>query len=58
MPSASATTKNSTARTVVARDSTVRLVPTETWQTAEVPLRYPEYFAVDENFYVVARRAD
>ncbi len=45
-------------RVQVARDSTVRLVPTETWQTAEVPLRYPEYFAVDENFYVVARRAD
>ncbi len=42
----------------VSSDSTVRLVPTEAWQTAALPLRYPEDFAVDPNFYVIPRRAD
>ena len=32
--------------------------PTEAWQTAVLPLRYPEDFAVDPNFYVIPRRAD
>jgi aminopeptidase N len=45
-------------RVRVSPDSTVRLTPTEAWQTAVLPLRYPEDFAVDENFYVVPRRAD
>ena len=42
----------------VSADSTVRLTPTEAWQTAVLPLRYPEDFAVDPNFYVIPRRAD
>ena len=42
----------------VSSDSTVRLVPTEAWQTAALPLRFPEDFAVDQNFYVIPRRAD
>jgi len=42
-------------RVRVARDSTVRLAPTETWQTVTLPLRHPEEFALDENFYVVPR---
>ena len=45
-------------RVRVAPDSAVRLAPTTSWQTAALPLRYPEDFAVDENFYVVPRRAD
>ena len=39
-------------------DSTIRLAPTEAWQTATLPLRHPEDFGVDENFYVIPRRAD
>jgi aminopeptidase N len=42
----------------VSSDSTVRLTPTESWQTAVLPLRHPEDFAVDPNFYVIPRRAD
>jgi aminopeptidase N len=42
-------------RVRVSPDSTVRLVPTETWQTATLALRYPEDFGLDENFYVVPR---
>jgi aminopeptidase N len=42
----------------VSPDSTVRLTPTEAWQTAVLPLRHPEDFAVDRNFYVIPRRAD
>jgi aminopeptidase N len=42
-------------RVRVSSDSTVRLKPTETWQTTTVPVRYPEEFGLDENFYVVAR---
>jgi aminopeptidase N len=38
-------------------DSAVRLEPTASWQTASLPLVQPEDFRVDENFYVVARRA-
>ena len=45
-------------RVQVSPDSTVRLAPTEAWQTAVLPLRYPEDFAVDPNFYVIPRRAD
>ncbi len=35
----------------------VTLSPTEAWQTTTLPLAAPEDFRVDENFYVVARRA-
>lgn len=41
----------------VSPDSTVRLAPTESWQTTVLPLTRPEDFGMDENFYVVARRA-
>ncbi len=42
----------------VAPDSTVRLAPTADWQTTALPLRHPEDFGLDQNFYVVARRAN
>jgi len=45
-------------RVQVSPDSTVRLAPTEAWQTAVLPLRHPEDFAVDPDFYVIPRRAD
>jgi aminopeptidase N len=45
-------------RVRASEDSSVRLAPTEAWQTASLPLAHPEDFGVDENFYVVARRAD
>ena len=45
-------------RVQVSPDSAVRLAPTEAWQTAVLPLRHPEDFAVDPNFYVIPRRAD
>ena len=45
-------------RVRVSADSTVRLEPTDTWRTTALPLGHPEDFAVDENFYVVARRAE
>lgn len=40
----------------VGQGRTVRLAPRETWQTATLPLQYPEDFALDEDFYVVPRR--
>ncbi|HEY7613422.1 MAG TPA: M1 family metallopeptidase [Gemmatimonadales bacterium] len=42
----------------VSPDSTVRLAPTSRWQSATLPLRHPEDFRPDENFYVIPRRAD
>jgi aminopeptidase N len=45
-------------RVKVSGDSAVRLAPTESWQTTVLPLAYPEDFRLDQNFYVVARRAD
>ena len=42
----------------VAADSSVRIAPTETWQTTALPLAHPEDFRVDENFYVVHRRVN
>jgi aminopeptidase N len=45
-------------RVKVSADSAVRLAPTESWQTRVLPLAYPEDFRLDENFYVVARRAE
>jgi aminopeptidase N len=41
----------------VAPDRFVRLAPRDTWQTTTLPLRHPEDFALDRNFYVVPRRA-
>ena len=40
----------------VGQGRTVPLAPRETWQTATLPLQYPEDFALDEDFYVVPRR--
>jgi hypothetical protein len=34
------------------------LRPTEAWQTVETALSSPGDFRVDDDFYVVARRAD
>jgi hypothetical protein len=34
------------------------LHPTQSWQKARLRLRRPADFRVDQNFYVVARRAD
>ncbi|MBA3318520.1 MAG: M1 family metallopeptidase [Gemmatimonadales bacterium] len=45
-------------RVRVSADSAVRLAPTETWQSVALPLKHPEDFRVDPNFYVVARRTD
>ena len=45
-------------RVAVAPDSTVRLVPTERWQTADLALDRPDDFHVDENFYVESRRVE
>ncbi|HEY8256362.1 MAG TPA: M1 family metallopeptidase [Gemmatimonadales bacterium] len=42
-------------RVFVAADSTVRLSPTETWQTVTLPLADPAAFRVDENFFVEPR---
>ena len=36
----------------------VALSPTEAWQTVTLPLAAPEDFRVDEDFYVVLRRAE
>ncbi len=44
-------------RVWTAPDSSVRLSPTEAWQTATLPLAGPEDFHVDENFFVDVRRA-
>ncbi len=41
---------------VVSGDSTVRVRPTETWQTTNLPLAHPEDFRLDQNFYVMPRR--
>lgn len=45
-------------RVRVSPDSAVRLAPGTEWRTAALPLRHPEDFAVDPNFYVIPRRAD
>jgi aminopeptidase N len=45
-------------RVAVRADSTVRLKPTERWQTTELALDGPENFHVDPNFYVEARRVE
>ena len=43
-------------RVSVSADSTVRLAPTETWQSVALALAKPEDFRVDENFFVNVRR--
>jgi aminopeptidase N len=40
----------------VSPDSSVRLKPSESWQTVALPVARPEGFRVDENFYVRSRR--
>ena len=45
-------------RVATASDSTIRLKPTETWQTTRLPLTHPGEFHVDENFFVDARWVD
>jgi aminopeptidase N len=45
-------------RIMVSGDSSVVLTPRESWQTTRLPLAHPEDFRVDENFYVVVRRAE
>jgi aminopeptidase N len=45
-------------RVVTGPDSSVKLSPTEAWQTATLPLAKPEDFHVDENYLVDIRRAE
>ena len=39
-------------RVATASDSTIRLKPTEAWQTTTLPIVHPDEFRVDENFFV------
>ena len=43
---------------VVGKGRSVRLSPTERWQTTDVGLAEPEDFRVDENYYVESKRVD
>ena len=45
-------------RVSVSPDHSVRLSPTERWQTTALALGAPEDFHVDENFYVATRRVE
>ncbi len=45
-------------RVAVSPDSAVRLTPTEHWQSTTLALAAPEYFHVDENFFVEAKRVE
>jgi hypothetical protein len=42
----------------VAPDSAVRLTPTERWQSTTLALAAPEYFHVDENYFVETKRVE
>jgi aminopeptidase N len=42
----------------ISPDSTIRLSPTESWQTLSVALDHPEDFRVSPDFYVTPRRAN
>jgi aminopeptidase N len=42
----------------VSPDSTIRLSPTESWQTTSIALEHPEDFRVNPDFYVTVRRAN
>jgi aminopeptidase N len=43
---------------LVGKGRSVRLAPTEKWQTTDVGLAEPEDFRVDENYYVESKRVD
>jgi hypothetical protein len=43
---------------LVGKGRSVRLTPTEKWQTTDVGLAEPEDFRVDENYYVESKRVD
>jgi hypothetical protein len=43
---------------LVGKGRSVRLAPTEKWQTTDVGLGGPEDFRVDENYYVESKRVD
>jgi aminopeptidase N len=45
-------------RVATASDSTIRLKPTETWQTTTLPIAHPDEFRVDEDFFVDKRWVD
>jgi aminopeptidase N len=45
-------------RVATASDSTIRLTPTEAWQTTTLPIVHPDEFRVDENFFVDVRWVD
>jgi aminopeptidase N len=45
-------------RVAVAPDSAVRLTPTERWQSTTLALAAPEFFHVDENFFVETKRVE
>ena len=45
-------------RVATASDSTIRLKPTEAWQTTTLPIAHPDEFRVDENFFVDTRWVD
>jgi hypothetical protein len=42
----------------VGADRSVRLTPTEQWQTTALALERPDAFRVDENYYVLTRWVD
>ena len=45
-------------RVATATDSSIRLVPTEAWQSTTLPLGHPDEFRVDNNFFVNLRWVD
>jgi aminopeptidase N len=45
-------------RVMVGRDQSVKLTPTEQWQTTTLALERPDAFRVDENYYVYTRWVD
>jgi aminopeptidase N len=45
-------------RVLTGRDQSVKLTPTEQWQTATLALARPDAFRVDENYYVFTRWVD
>ena len=45
-------------RVLVGPDQSVKLTPTEQWQTTTLALTRPDAFRVDENYYVFTRWVD
>jgi aminopeptidase N len=45
-------------RVMVGPDQSVKLTPTEQWQTTTLALAHPDAFRVDENYYVFTRWVD